>query len=428
MYVFLHSFPYPHTHIYIYIHIYIFFQHIGSQGSPHMYEKFIVRDSARMQEVLDSIAKVAADGDPEQLDLIEKATGLIYDPHGMLFDKDLAGIVDLADAVYADLAHCLLASGGVAQYHINQFVLKITSSTEVTLQDLDRFASNITLPANTSKLTKTWFRDRVVLKESSHARAFASEVSAAVTIIGMFVDMVLIHADVLDAEIQCFKYLQELLHHIGKGTYEHSHPALEACRKHHQCFLSLYPLCATPKLHYTWHAILSWIKFGVLVTCLGAEAEHRLPKRIMHNAYRNCTKTAMTYWLHSFLDNLGDPTTFAPTHLPLDAKQCDHTVAIGRHIANIIMHANSIATPVGTLYKGDLLHWSGRSHCLGVAKLFLMVRMSGTVKFIAVVVQYLPSVFNGLWEPGQLCCVNAAIVQDAVPFARDGEYLRPQKL
>ena len=389
-----------------------------------VYEKFIVRDSARMQEVIDSIEKVAVDGTPDELDDIEKSIGIKYDRNGLLFDKGTACIIDLSSAIYADTAHCLLASGGVGQYHINQFVLRIINNTDCTLADLDSFTTKVTLPRGWSKLTKTFFRDRVVHKESSHLRAFASEVLLAVDILGLFVEMVLEPAGVLSAEIKCFKYLQELLDHICKGTCEHAHPALDACRKHHQCFLSLYALCATPKLHYTWHAIMSWIKCGVLVSCLGAEAEHKQPKRVMQYAYKNCTKTAMSHWLRGFMGHLDDPTTFAPTHLPLDAKQCDYTVTIGVHVAKILRHALQVATPVGTFYKGDLLHWSAQAHCVGIAKCFLMASIGGDVKFIAVVQQYL-QVSAELWQASEFACVSTTVVTCALPFVKDGDNLRP---
>jgi hypothetical protein len=88
------------------------------------YEKFKVRDAARCKDVIHAIENTAVNF-PDDLEEVEKASGLTYDARGLLFDKDMAGIVDLSTAIYADTAHCLLASGGVAQYHLNQFMLRI---------------------------------------------------------------------------------------------------------------------------------------------------------------------------------------------------------------------------------------------------------------------------------------------------------------
>ena len=394
-----------------------------------VYSKFKLRDAARMMQITTCIAEAVADGDPAQIDKIEKATGIVYDPDGLLFDKDLEGIFDWPTAVFADTAHCLTASGGVAQYHLNQLVLSIMEKTSFTLEDLDSFAKKVTLPRSWSKLSKTFFQDRIVHQKTAHMRAFASEVSLAVDVLGLFVEMIIGPSEcaaVLSAEITCFNHLKELLDHISKGTYEHAHPALDACQKHHQCFLALYQVCATPKLHYTWHAILTWIALGVLVTCLGAEAEHKQPKRVMAHSYKNCTKTALSHWLRSFLGHLNDPTTFAPTHLPLEAKQCDYTVSMGNIVAQILRYSQQVATPVGTFHKGDLLHWNAHIPCVGIAKFFFMARFERDVQFVAVVQQFSPvQMAPDLWQEGEWACVCTSLIIGAVPFVKEGIYVRP---
>ena len=394
-----------------------------------VYSKFRLRDSARMRQVITCIEEAVADGDPDQIDRVEKATGIVYDPAGLLFDKDLDGIFDWPDAVFADTAHCLLASGGVGQYHINQFVLSIIGKTSFTLEDLDRFVGSVTLPRGWSKLTKTFFRDRIVHKTTAHLRGFASEVLTAVDVLGLFVEMIIGPSEcaaVLSAEITCFNHLKELVDHISKGTYEHAHPALDACQKHHQCFLALYQVCATPKLHYTWHAILTWIALGVLVTCLGAEAEHKQPKRVMAYSYKNCNKTALSHWLRNFLGHLSDPTTYAPTHLPLEARQCDHTVSMGNIVAQILRYSSQVATPVGTFYKGDLLHWNAHTPCVGIAKFFFMARVERDLQFVAVVQQFLPvHMAPDLWQASELACVCTSLLIGAVSFVKEGIYVRP---
>jgi hypothetical protein len=305
-------------------------------------------------------------------------------------------------------------------------LLRIIDNTDVTLQDLDTFAKNIACPRSWGKLTPTFFQDRVVHKLSAHLRAFASEVLLAVDILGLFVEMVLAPAGKLSAEIECFKHLQQLLYHIKLGTYEHARPALDACRKHHQGFLALYAVCATPKLHYTWHAILAWMKHGYHVSCLGAEAEHKQPKRIMAYSYNKCTSTAISHWIRGFLANLNNPCTFAPTHLPREAKACDYTVCMGGQITNILSYAIEIATPVGTFHKGDLLRWCvNGSSCLGIATLFFMATVRSTIKFVAVVQTY-SQVSGELWQKCQFACVNTDSVTTSLPFVKAGNCIRPR--
>ena len=169
------------------------------------YEKFRVRDAARCKDVIHIIENTAVNF-PDDLEEVEKASGLNYDARGLLLDKDIAGIVDLSTAIYADTAHCLLASGGVAQYHLNQLMLRIIDNTDVILQDLDTFAKNIACPRSWGKLAPTFFQDRIVHEVSAHMRAFASEVLLAVDILGLLVEMVLAPTGKLSAEIECFKH------------------------------------------------------------------------------------------------------------------------------------------------------------------------------------------------------------------------------
>jgi hypothetical protein len=258
-------------------------------------------------------------------------------------------------------------------------------------------------------------------------KAFGSETLSCVDVLGMFVEMVLEPANILMAEVECFKHLQDLARHLSKSTYEHAHPALEACRKHHQAFVALYPLCAKPKLHYLWHSILSWIKFGHLIACLGAESEHKLPKRIMHFAYKNCTKTALAYWLRQILEAVQDPTTYQQTFMPQHCKQCNYRVTIGTHVVDIVQYSLQLTTPTGTYHKGDMLQWSTPGNSIGKAKCFLKVRTGGEMQFVAVVEQYLP-VAGGdlLWQAKDLVYVCTSVVVGSIPFLEDGDYVRPR--
>ena len=52
-------------------------------------------------------------------------------------------------AMYCDVARCLYASGGIAQYAVNQLVLGIIQTTSTTLDDLDNFQPQIISPRKT---------------------------------------------------------------------------------------------------------------------------------------------------------------------------------------------------------------------------------------------------------------------------------------
>ena len=342
----------------------------------------------------------AANDEAEKLLDLEAAVGFKYDPQGLLFDERTAEFVDLGKAIYTDTAHCISASGGIAQFHINQLVLNIVNSSSTSLADLDSFAERVNVAG--CKLTSTFFQDRIVVGDDRHMKCFASETLTATVVMGMFVDMVLVPAHLLVGEVLCFKHLEDMLFHIKAATIDHAQPALEACRKHHEAFLKLYPLCAKPKLHYLWHSLLSWIDLGVQINCMGAESEHKAPKRVMHFSYRNCNGTAMAYYLRSFLQALQDPDTFEPTHLTGATQVCNHTIVVQGHPLTIKSYSLTVVTPIGNFAKGDLLRWGD---CIGIAKLFIMVGLDCHVRWFAVVLQYLPGGIAETWEAGSEVCI-----------------------
>ena len=79
----------------------------------------------------------------DELEDTEQTVGFKYDPHGLLFDKRFGDMIDMSEVMYCDVAHCLYASGGIAQFAVNQLVLGIIQTTSTTLDDLDNFQSQM---------------------------------------------------------------------------------------------------------------------------------------------------------------------------------------------------------------------------------------------------------------------------------------------
>ena len=169
------------------------------------------------------------------------------------------------------------------------------STTELTLHDLDEFASKIKNHHNrsVSSIKNNWFQERIVDKKGAHCKGFASETLAIADVLGLFVEVVLKPMSVLDEEILCFGYFRELLDCLRRGRSEDAAIALQAAQMHHKATKSMRPEVLKPKHHYTMHGVLSWMDFGVLITCFGAESEHEQPKRLMNHCYNKCTLTAL---------------------------------------------------------------------------------------------------------------------------------------
>ena len=58
-----------------------------------------------------------------EFEFLQKAYGLTYCPQAILYDEYTRTVVGFPDSVYWDWMHCLLASGGIGQYHVNLYWL-----------------------------------------------------------------------------------------------------------------------------------------------------------------------------------------------------------------------------------------------------------------------------------------------------------------
>ena len=387
-----------------------------------MLEKFKIRSQRRFRCITSHMEELYANESFDELEDTEQTVGFKYDPHGLLFDKRFGDMIDMSEVMYCDVAHCLYASGGIAQYAVNQLVLGIIQTTSTTLDDLDNFQSQMIFFKG--KLTKTFFRDRVCIGIDRHMKCFASECMTALTVMSMFVHLVLGSSGKLVKECACFILLEKMCFYIRKATVEYATLAIDACRQHQKAFIELYPSCSKPKLHYLLHALRSWLNCGILLDCLGAESEHKDPKRVMHFAYKNCCSTAMSYYLNGFIAAIQRVETFMSTMLSGAVKVLDYKLNLGGQDVCITGYSLSILTPLGHFKKNDLIRWGS---CIGIVEFFISVAFGATVRYFGVALQHQPVPGRpGVWlQGGGQTIICTASLSCGVSFIRDGTHIVP---
>ena len=127
----------------------------------------------------------------------------------------------------------------------------------VTLADLDAFGRKARVPCRYPPLPKTWFTDRINLRPGTNLKGFASEAHSAAELLDMVMQVVIKPQGIHQDEIEALECLCDvvLLHRRGDAG---------------QAGLVFKTSCNDiMKLHYSMHAILSWIIFGILITCSG---------------------------------------------------------------------------------------------------------------------------------------------------------------
>ena len=138
--------------------------------------------------------------------------GIIFDAESTAFDEDICKQANLPDSIYSDTMHNVCASGGVAQYQVNQFCRRVKAHG-ISFEMLGVWSSCIRMPRQGfAKLSKHWFSIRLSDEhDGSHCRAYASEMLTAVSVLSCFADEWLTPRGWMPAEVCCLKKLELML-------------------------------------------------------------------------------------------------------------------------------------------------------------------------------------------------------------------------
>jgi hypothetical protein len=152
-----------------------------SKFDPHTFESLSYMASA--------LAEKRGHVSRAEFQLLEQCYGLTYVPEAILFDGYFRTVARFPGTIFWDWMHCLVASGGVAQYQCNQLLNTIVAAG-ISLKSIDEFSQKVAVPASFGKLTKTFFQDRTVARDDAHIKAFASGMLAVMPILGLFLHAV----------------------------------------------------------------------------------------------------------------------------------------------------------------------------------------------------------------------------------------------
>lgn len=321
----------------------------------------------------------------ENFKRLQQVLGQKYDPDGLLWDDFCTATCKPPVGVFWDWQHNLVSSGGVAQYEVNQFVRAIiahnTDGVSFTLKQLDEFSASVRMPRRHHSLTKDFFARRVVNGDSHHIKAFASEVLTAVMILGLFIDAVLKPIGILTRHVQCFDCLRVIvdLFCSGDAALEKLNLLQAQIGEHHKLFLSLYPTCAKPKLHYLWHVLFSYSIHMASISCFVTERKHKRAKQIASYCYNKLTATALAHDVFELRARLVNADTFESTALRgrfLQNTDLNRALSGVFGVAPTIVSAIRLKTPSGTYAKGDLVLWDSERDnvvVVGFARAFISV-------------------------------------------------------
>ena len=396
------------------------FVHISS----HEYHRFQLHTPESLFEAADEVQRIAEE-QPALLAVQQTSSGVKYHKEGLLFDKWARAKLQPPMAMYGDWMHALCGSGGILQYGLNQFVLRL-EACGVAIADIDIFMKGVKLPRGmASKVPHRFFQDRIRRGESAHINAFAAEVMTALVTLGFFIDAVILPMMIpeLHEHIQCFMLARTIVALLQRGDYATLDTFQNAVHTHHILFKRLYPQCSKPKLHAAAHISTFWWFWGVLLSCYAPERRHRLMKRIMGFSFNRATRTVMAYDVRTWLQNIKLAHTFEAYHLSGNIRKNDVTID-GLFFSSWSLW---VQTPLGMFGKGDLLQWSGFAD-IGLAELGFAIGFAVVSDGTCVaLLNSLQQVAGNDWRKrhGAVTVVRVADIVGAVPYTSENELVSP---
>ena len=189
---------------------------------------------------------------PGQLKKLCQLYGLSFNEDAVLWHPTWGGRLSPPTQTMFDWMHILCASGGLAQYEINEF-LKLVKDAGVSMDQVDHFCSAVSLPKRLPRLGKNFFRDRLNTEPNSCLKSFSGEILVALPVLRVFIDAVLLPARVLGEHCKCLVHLANILNILQVDATSQLAALRAEVEAHQQLFSRLYPDCVKPKFHWLYH-------------------------------------------------------------------------------------------------------------------------------------------------------------------------------
>ena len=311
-----------------------------------------------VREAADAVQMGAS---PSLLAEAEQLHGIVFDAESMAFDEDICKQANLPDSIYFDTMHNVCASGGFAQYEVNQFCRQVEKHG-FPMEMLDSWYSCIHSPRQGfAKLSKHWFSIRINdVSDGSHCRAYASEILTIVSLLSCFADEWLTPQGFMPAEICCLKKLELMLDIFYSHNHEHVDLLEETTISHHKEFVALYPACVKNKPHYQLHVAPAVRRFQRMLTCFATERKSKFTKEIAAHCFKKCAYTICSYELRRLLKAVVDPMAFEGEQLrgkQLNAPARITSLLPARWGIREVKLAKTMVTRKGSFSKGDVVIW-----------------------------------------------------------------------
>ena len=242
---------------------------------------FLRHDRESFYEQCDKLMVAKGNMTVEKFKDLQIAYGMTFDPESIVYDKELRSVYCPVDHTYWDPMHCLLCSGGIAQYELNEFMLQASEPpVNISLADVDSWCASINYPRGVKRLRPTFFTKRVQMEHNCHLRCFASECLLAIDVTNLFFEQKMEPAGLMLEHGKCLRMLKSISDILFKCPTDQVLRQLKSLEKlideHHTLFIKNYGLgLAKIKTHWIFHIPDCIQRSGFVTNCFRPESMHK---------------------------------------------------------------------------------------------------------------------------------------------------------
>lgn len=246
-------------------------------------------------------------GTKASLQRLERALGITFDKHNLLYDEHLRTIVRPVSHYLRDWMHVIVGHG-VANTEI-ALLLTALASHGIKSEMVVRFASAFVLPKALGSLKPAdlfaWSR----ISDDS-MRGFAAEILTMVPLLATFVQDAVVPLGILADNVESFLKLHEILRILTSG------PSAAAARadelqslidRHHIAFVRAYGTSnCKPKFHHMLHLPSHAAQLGKFLSCFVTERKHKTVKTTGTWVFNEYEHTLLRTLVFKQISALGD--------------------------------------------------------------------------------------------------------------------------
>ena len=356
----------------------------------------------------------------------EQSHGFRWEPAGLLWDIRLRKYVDPVHSTFYDSQHYLFSSGGIAQFHVNEFLRHLISEG-VSLAQLDAFAADVRWPSRLSCAGRKDMMSRVYQKDADgHCKGSAADVVTVVDVLSMFVHMVLLPSGKAREHAKCLVLLKLVTDIVmaGEAAVRFADKLRTLVDQYFDMFCLLYGQHVRPKLHALLHLSEMMLRKRKNPTCWQCERFHRQVKQWAANAFgKHPERYINKRMIISFFEALKLPETFLPEyiHKPRAVPRSQiQLVTATFELHGEVWFGTGASTMIGVIRNGDLV-CVRRVGAVLVGRLQLCVSgypltHNATSQVVKCLLQMCSPVRENIWaDTNEMCVFMVSDILAALP-------------